>query len=163
MGKKKQNKRKKKPAARAAPQTKQEVQDELIALEAVFADDFIVHNDKKGFDLNVLPYPSKAEINHVSVKLSVRFGDCYPDGAPTISLQQIYEGTEEQLDDLLEQLNNLASEFAKTSDVFMFSLIDHCQEAILEWNAQIASGIKQTVRSFKRWTGCSSPVGYRAY
>jgi len=128
MGKKKQNKRKKKPAARAVPQTKQEVQDELIALEAVFADDFVVHSDKKGSDLNVLPYPSKVEINHVSVKLSVRFGGCHPDGAPTISIHQIYGGTEEQLDDLLEQLDNLDSEFAKTSDVFTFILIDHYQE-----------------------------------
>ena len=141
MGRKRQNKKKNKqrivqPSHR---QQYQEVQDELIALEAVFADDITLHHDRHGFDLHVVPYPSKVEVNHVSVRLTVRCGDSYPREAPELSLEA--EGCREDhdVDELLQQLNQLAMDMSKTRDVFMFSLIDLCQETLLNWNADIVA------------------------
>lgn len=66
MGKKK--KPKPKPAVDA-----QEANDELLALESIFAQEFSRHADGHGFSLTVLPHPGDAEINFISVDLEVRY------------------------------------------------------------------------------------------
>lgn len=154
MGKKRQNKKKSKKGHHKGPCQKQEVLDELIALEAVFADDFTLHQDSMGFDLHVVPYPSKVEVNHVSITLRVRYGDGYPHKPPGLD---ILDSQGEGNTDLLEQLNQLALELTKTQDVFMFSVIDLCQETLLSWNADIAAQQPQVTALAGCSEGLKSP------
>lgn len=49
----------------------EEVQEELVALQAIFGEDLTVHDDQKGFSLRVVPHPGEAEVNHVSVIINI--------------------------------------------------------------------------------------------
>lgn len=51
----------------------QAVEEELLALQAIYAEDLDVHHDGMGFDLLVLPWPGGSEENLCSVELSVRW------------------------------------------------------------------------------------------
>ncbi|GFH09802.1 uncharacterized protein HaLaN_05012, partial [Haematococcus lacustris] len=56
------------PAAfRASPSGtfKQEQDEELVALEAIYADAFTRDPDSRGFSLTVVPHPGLVEDNHV--------------------------------------------------------------------------------------------------
>ena len=64
---------KKKKALAAQELDREEVRDELLALEAIFGpEDFEARPEGSGFSLRVVPHPGQAEANHVSVKLVVR-------------------------------------------------------------------------------------------
>lgn len=65
---------KKKKALAAQELDREEVRDELLALEAIYGEDFEARGDGSGFSLRVVPHPGEAEANHVSVKLVVRCG-----------------------------------------------------------------------------------------
>jgi len=69
MGKKK--KKKSKHASKAAA-IKQEIAEEILALEAIYADDFQLHADGIGFALRVVPHPGSLQDNYNSVELNVR-------------------------------------------------------------------------------------------
>ena len=66
----------KRRAAAAAELTQEEAREELLALEAIFAEDITpVHNNQNGslgFALHVVPHPGEALANHVAVTLVVR-------------------------------------------------------------------------------------------
>jgi hypothetical protein len=63
-------KKKKQHQSRAA--VKQEIAEEILALEAIYADDFSLHDDGIGFQLLVVPHPGYHSDNHCSIELHVR-------------------------------------------------------------------------------------------
>jgi hypothetical protein len=65
--KKKSNKHKKGDA-----RDSEEAHDEMLALEAIFAEAMVVKEDNSGFSLRVVPHPGEAEVNHVSIQLNIR-------------------------------------------------------------------------------------------
>lgn len=67
----KKKKKKSRPSANRQEQDRQEIEDEILALEAIYGDDFTLHDDANGFDLVILPENSEA--NYVSVELRVRY------------------------------------------------------------------------------------------
>lgn len=137
MGRKKQNKRKNKKPVSKAPNQRQEVLDELLVLEAVFGEDFKLHNDRLGFEVHIVPSPSNAEINHVSLTLNVRYRPDYPESFPELEILR-HKGLEDDFcESLMHMLNRSAAELLKTKDVFMFTLIDRCQESLLTQNQTI--------------------------
>jgi hypothetical protein len=70
-------KKKKKPSTGGANQNiKREptadVKDELLALESIYAESFVVDKDRLGFALYVVPHPGDMEENHACIELNVR-------------------------------------------------------------------------------------------
>jgi hypothetical protein len=53
--------------------TRQEIAEEILALEAIYASDFTLHQDGLGFALRVVPYTSEQD-NFTAVELNVRWG-----------------------------------------------------------------------------------------
>jgi hypothetical protein len=51
--------------------TRQEIAEEILALEAIYASDFTLHHDGLGFALRVVPYTSEQD-NFTAVELNVR-------------------------------------------------------------------------------------------
>lgn len=70
MANKKKKKKQQHSSSRAA--VKQEIAEEILALEAIYADDFSLHEDGIGFQLHVVPHPGYHSDNHCSVELHVR-------------------------------------------------------------------------------------------
>lgn len=70
-GKKKGSGGGKKKAA-AAELSQEEAREELLALEAIYGEDLVVHEEGLGFSLHVTPHPGEAAANHVSCQLAVR-------------------------------------------------------------------------------------------
>jgi hypothetical protein len=68
--KKKKKKQQHSSSSRAA--VKQEIAEEILALEAIYEDDFSLHEDGIGFQLHVVPHPGYHSDNHCSVELHVR-------------------------------------------------------------------------------------------
>lgn len=68
-------KKRKGAAARSAIDdiTRQEIAEEILALEAIYASDFTLHQDGLGFALRVVPYTSEQD-NYTAVELNVRYG-----------------------------------------------------------------------------------------
>jgi hypothetical protein len=54
--------------------TRQEIAEEILALEAIYASDFTLHQDGLGFALRVVPYTSEQD-NYTAVELNVRCDD----------------------------------------------------------------------------------------
>lgn len=66
-------KKKKKQHQQSRAAVKQEIAEEILALEAIYADDFSLHDDGIGFQLLVVPHPGYHGENHCSVELHVRW------------------------------------------------------------------------------------------
>lgn len=66
MGKRKKQRR----APNAEGQ--EEANEELLALEAIYAEDLTVDDDRHGFSLRVLPHPAELQQNLVSTVLAIR-------------------------------------------------------------------------------------------
>lgn len=68
-------KKKKKSAVGAggpAPEVKQEIAEEILALEAIYGEDFQLDADGVGFCLHVVPHPGDAQASFTGVVLHVR-------------------------------------------------------------------------------------------
>lgn len=73
MGASKKKKRKaQRQKVAAAQQIKQEIAEELLAIEAIYAEDFQLHDDGVGFTLHIVPHPGELQANYVAVDLDVR-------------------------------------------------------------------------------------------
>jgi hypothetical protein len=83
MKKKQKAKKKKTGGGGGAPHEeeldREEVRDELLALQAIFGDDLEVDPSSDAFTLHVVPHPGEAETNYVSLKLQIR---CAPPRNP---------------------------------------------------------------------------------
>ena len=68
------NKKKKKKHAGGASQwdLNQDVEEELLALESIYADAFEVDEDRHGFTCMIVPHPGQGEENHCSAEMHVR-------------------------------------------------------------------------------------------
>jgi hypothetical protein len=66
-------KKKKKRTAPSVADIKHEVAEEILALQAIYADDFRLHEDGVGFAVTVVPHPGALETNYVSLELHVRW------------------------------------------------------------------------------------------
>ena len=73
--KKKSKKSKRRTAAHEAEFEfdREEVRDELLALQAIYGDDLILLDNNEGFTLHVVPHPGEAETNYVSLNLEIRY------------------------------------------------------------------------------------------
>lgn len=69
-----QKKKKKSKNKSVGALLKQEIAEEILALEAIYAEDFVLHEDGLGFYLKVTPHPGALEANFVSVELHIRSG-----------------------------------------------------------------------------------------
>ena len=77
MGKKNKKKssaakKKSKKAGAESDEFLAEAKEEMVALEAIFDEEFEAHEDGGGFNLTIVPHPGEAESNFVSVQLVVR-------------------------------------------------------------------------------------------
>lgn len=70
----KKKKKKLHPTSKAAEKIKADIAEEILALEAIYADDFSLHNDGIGFQLLVVPHPGLGD-NYCSVELHVRYAE----------------------------------------------------------------------------------------
>lgn len=66
-------KKKKQQQSRVVHQQKQEIAEEILALAAIYAEDFQLHADGLGFQLLVVPHPGYHSENFCSVELHVRW------------------------------------------------------------------------------------------
>ena len=48
------------------------VDDELVALQAIYGSAFTLDGDERGFCVEILPHPAEAETNRVAVELCCR-------------------------------------------------------------------------------------------
>lgn len=71
--KKKKRQAKERRKADAAQQIKQEIAEELLAIEAIYAEDFQLHADGVGFTLHIVPHPGDLHANYCFVDLDVRW------------------------------------------------------------------------------------------
>lgn len=71
MGNKKKKKSKQKKDAREQLENA-ESREELLVLQAIFAEAMEVRPDESGFSIRVVPHPGEAAANHVAVQLIVR-------------------------------------------------------------------------------------------
>jgi hypothetical protein len=65
---------------------KQEIAEEILALEAIYGEDFQLDSDGVGFALRVVPHPGDAQAGFTSVTLHVRcavMGECQEAAAST--------------------------------------------------------------------------------
>lgn len=60
------------PRAGPPAEVKQEIAEEILALEAIYGDDFVLDLDGVGFSLRVVPHPGDAQAGFTSVVLHVR-------------------------------------------------------------------------------------------
>jgi hypothetical protein len=60
------------PRAGPPPEVKQEIAEEILALEAIYGDDFSLDADGVGFRLRVVPHPGDAQAGFTSAVLHVR-------------------------------------------------------------------------------------------
>ena len=52
--------------------SQEEAREELLALQYIFGEDLVVHEDRLGFTLSIVPHPGEAQANHVAVTLVAR-------------------------------------------------------------------------------------------
>ncbi len=64
--------KRKKPRKALIAEGQEEAQEELTALEAIYAEELTVDDDRHGFSLRVLPHPAELQQNLVSTVLSIR-------------------------------------------------------------------------------------------
>jgi hypothetical protein len=64
--------KKKKKKSSPGHAVKQDIAEEILALDAIYASDFALHDDGLGFSLLVVPHPGYGGENHCSVELHVR-------------------------------------------------------------------------------------------
>jgi hypothetical protein len=76
MPSKKKKKKHVAPGAAAAggppAEVKQEIAEEILALEAIYGEDFLLDADGVGFGLRVVPHPGEAQASFTGVVLHVR-------------------------------------------------------------------------------------------
>ena len=69
------NKKKKKKACGGgnhATSTNPDVEEEILALESIYAEEFAVDHDRQGFTCRIVPHPGDMEENFTSAELHVR-------------------------------------------------------------------------------------------
>eukprot|EP00210_Caulerpa_lentillifera_P004699 g4483.t1 len=156
MGKKRRNKKKQSKTQNQQQQcliTRQDVLDELLALEAVFGEDITIHPNKEGFSLIIVPNSSDVESNFVFLTLQVHYTTGYPDQSPVLKFAESTGISESESTALFDELTQLATELSKLKDVFLFTLIDHCQETLRQLNetiqAQVNAELDAAFKSIK--------------
>jgi hypothetical protein len=65
-------KKKKRLPQRQKENIKLAIAEEILALEAIYGEDFQLHEDGIGFALKVVPHPGALEDNFVTIELHVR-------------------------------------------------------------------------------------------
>ena len=88
---------------------KEEQELELEALEAIFAheDELELHPyayPKKGFRLNLLPFPDNEDENHIALAIEVKYPETYPEVVPILKV--INENKTEASDQKLNDINH---------------------------------------------------------
>jgi len=77
MAKKKKKKQHQQTTSSSRAAVQQDIAEEILALEAIYADDFSLHDDGLGFQLLVVPHPGQLQDNHCSVELHVRWAQLH--------------------------------------------------------------------------------------
>jgi translation initiation factor 2-alpha kinase 4 len=78
----KKKKKRKAPGKQRQPQSafaiREEVEEEIIALAAIYGEEFQLDEDNHGFRVKIVPHPGDAEANYVELQLHIR---CAPSAA----------------------------------------------------------------------------------
>ncbi|GIM05041.1 hypothetical protein Vretimale_9508, partial [Volvox reticuliferus] len=136
-------KKKKKGRAHRATVSNPETAEELLALAAIYGDEFSKHQDGLGFDLAVVPHPGMLDENLVCVQLSVRYPHHYPAQPVALKLKNPEGLSVEEGHDLLTRLTKSAAEHAEAEEVCAFNLVDMCQELLRAANERRQKGVEQ--------------------
>ncbi len=117
-----------------AAAVKQEVAEEILALEAIYGEDFALHEDGIGFALHIVPHPGALEDNYCSVQLHVRYSADYPAAALQLHIRDADGLLLDEARRLTQQLSESAAQHAKQEAVCVFDLVDECQDFLREHN-----------------------------
>ncbi|KIZ01806.1 putative serine/threonine-protein kinase GCN2 [Monoraphidium neglectum] len=135
------NKKKKKKAAAVGgppPEVKQEIAEEILALEAIYGEDFQLDADGVGFALRVVPHPGDAQAGFTSVTLHVRYSAGYPCQPLQLRLRDPQGLLPEDVRALSASVADSAAAYAKQEAICVFNLVDECQEFLRSRNAEAA-------------------------